>query len=52
MEVKNFDPHAQGDGVFELNPRFDFVLVVSFNFLVLGFSTCYKVPLQSFLCNK
>ena len=31
MEVGNFDSHAQGDGVFELNPRFDFVLVVSFS---------------------
>ena len=30
MEVGNFDPHAQGDGVFELNPPSDFVLVVSF----------------------
>ena len=47
MEVGNFDPHAQGDG--ELNPPFDSVLVVSFNFLVLGFTTCHKVPLQSFL---
>ena len=52
MEVGNFYAHAQGDGVFELNPPFDFVLVVSLNFLVLGFTTCHKVPLQSFSCNK
>ena len=31
MEVGNFDPHAQGDGVFELNPPSDFILVVSFS---------------------
>ena len=31
MEVGNFDPHAQEDGVFELNPPFDFILVVSFS---------------------
>ena len=31
MEVGNFDLHAQGDGVFKLNPPFDFVLVVSFS---------------------
>ena len=31
MEVGNFDSHAQGDGVFELNPPFDFVLVASFS---------------------
>ena len=52
MAVKNFDPHAQGDGVFELNPPLDVVLLVSFNFLVLGFTACHKVPLQSFLSNK
>ena len=52
MEVGNFDPRAQGDGVFELNPPLDVVLMVSFNFLVLGFITCHKVPLQSLLSNK
>ena len=31
MEDGNFDPHAQGDGIFELNPPLDFVLVVSFS---------------------
>ena len=31
MEVGNFDPHALGDGVFELNPPSDFTLVVSFS---------------------
>ena len=53
MEVANFDPHAQGDGVFELNAPFDFVLVVLVvSFSCLGFNTCHKVPLQSFLYNK
>ena len=31
LHVDNFDPHVQGDGIFELNPLFDFVLVVSFS---------------------
>ena len=31
MEVENFDPHAQGDGAFELNPPSDFILVVFFS---------------------
>ena len=31
MEVGNFDPHAQEDGIFELNPPSDFILVVFFS---------------------
>ena len=52
-EVRNFDPHAQGVGYF--NRTLDLISFWSFRkfrFVVLGFRTCHKVLLQSFLYNK